>query len=90
MPSTRMLSLYSIQSLTRARKQATDLVIRPSIRTYLEETNVQLGASYNIGQKATQKYNEGLQAAADFINADVSEIGILPLNHTPTRQQRQN
>ncbi|KAI4265591.1 MAG: hypothetical protein LQ337_008962, partial [Flavoplaca oasis] len=49
-----------------------------SIRTYLEETNVQLGASYNIGQKATQKYNEGLQAAADFINADVSEIVIGP------------
>ncbi|KAL8651753.1 MAG: hypothetical protein Q9226_004568 [Calogaya cf. arnoldii] len=49
-----------------------------SIRTYLEETNVQLGASYNIGQKATQKYNEGLRAAADFINADVSEIVIGP------------
>ncbi|KAL8998619.1 MAG: hypothetical protein Q9169_002370 [Polycauliona sp. 2 TL-2023] len=49
-----------------------------SIRTYLEETNVQLGASYNIGQKATQKYNKGLQAAADFINADVSEIVIGP------------
>ncbi|KAI4246884.1 MAG: hypothetical protein L6R42_009778, partial [Xanthoria sp. 1 TBL-2021] len=45
-----------------------------SIRTYLEETNVQLGASYSVGQKATQKYNEGLQAAADFMNADVSEI----------------
>ncbi|KAL8753867.1 MAG: hypothetical protein Q9199_004748, partial [Rusavskia elegans] len=49
-----------------------------SIRTYLEETNVQLGASYSVGQKATQKYNEGLQAAADFINADVSEIVIGP------------
>ncbi|KAI4266253.1 MAG: hypothetical protein L6R38_008856, partial [Xanthoria sp. 2 TBL-2021] len=49
-----------------------------SIRTYLEETNVQLGASYSVGQKATQKYNEGLQAAADFINADLSEIVIGP------------
>ncbi|KAI4217818.1 MAG: hypothetical protein LQ349_009002 [Xanthoria aureola] len=49
-----------------------------AIRTYLEETNVQLGASYNVGQKSTQKYNQGLQAAADFINADVSEIVIGP------------
>ncbi|KAI4229435.1 MAG: hypothetical protein L6R36_000889 [Xanthoria steineri] len=49
-----------------------------SIRTYLEKTNVQLGASYNVGQKATQKYNQGLQAAADFINAHVSEIVIGP------------
>ncbi|KAL8790914.1 MAG: hypothetical protein Q9213_000339 [Squamulea squamosa] len=48
------------------------------IRTYLEETNVQLGASYNTGQKATQKYNQGLQAAADFMNADVDEIVIGP------------
>ncbi|KAI4090290.1 MAG: hypothetical protein LQ344_004838 [Seirophora lacunosa] len=45
-----------------------------SIRTYLEETNVQLGASYNVGQKATEKYNEGLKAAADFMNASVDEI----------------
>ncbi|KAL8946751.1 MAG: hypothetical protein Q9222_006898, partial [Ikaeria aurantiellina] len=49
-----------------------------SIRTYLEETNVQLGASYNIGQKATEKFNEGYQAAADFMNADPSEIVIGP------------
>ncbi|KAL8770437.1 MAG: hypothetical protein Q9209_003863 [Squamulea sp. 1 TL-2023] len=49
-----------------------------SIRTYLEETNVQLGASYNVGQKATQKYNQGLQAAADFMNATVDEIVIGP------------
>ncbi|KAI4139860.1 MAG: hypothetical protein L6R39_006073 [Caloplaca ligustica] len=47
-----------------------------SIRTYLEETNVQLGASYNVGQKATEKYNQGLQAAADFLKANVDEIGI--------------
>ncbi|KAL9051449.1 MAG: hypothetical protein Q9206_004703 [Seirophora lacunosa] len=49
-----------------------------SIRTYLEETNVQLGASYDVGQKATEKYNEGLQAAADFMNASVDEIVIGP------------
>ncbi|KAL8954856.1 MAG: hypothetical protein Q9183_006902 [Haloplaca sp. 2 TL-2023] len=49
-----------------------------SIRTYLEETNVQLGASYNIGQKATEKYNEGLHAAAEFLNANDDEIVIGP------------
>ncbi len=52
-----------------------------SIRIYLEDTNVQLGASYNVGRKATQKYNQGLQAAADFINADLSEIGTLVLDY---------
>ncbi|KAL8689353.1 MAG: hypothetical protein Q9218_004956, partial [Villophora microphyllina] len=49
-----------------------------SIRTYLEETNVQLGASYNIGQKATDKYNEGFKAAAEFLNAGVDEIVVGP------------
>ncbi|KAI4131358.1 MAG: hypothetical protein LQ338_001243 [Usnochroma carphineum] len=48
-----------------------------SIRTYFEETNVQLGASYNVGQKATQKYNQGLQAAAQFVNANADEIGTI-------------
>ncbi|KAL8663238.1 MAG: hypothetical protein Q9168_008124, partial [Polycauliona sp. 1 TL-2023] len=60
--------------------QAKELicVVSYSIRTYLEETNVQLGASYNIGQKATMKYNEGMRAAADFMGADVSDIVIGP------------
>ncbi|KAL9580275.1 MAG: hypothetical protein Q9212_004590, partial [Teloschistes hypoglaucus] len=49
-----------------------------SIRTYLEETNVQLGASYDIGQKATEKYNQGFKSAADFLNAGVDEIVIGP------------
>ncbi|KAL8734999.1 MAG: hypothetical protein Q9166_001124 [cf. Caloplaca sp. 2 TL-2023] len=49
-----------------------------SIRTYLEETNVQLGASYNVGQKAIEKYNAGLQAAADFMNANIDEIVVGP------------
>ncbi|KAL8675780.1 MAG: hypothetical protein Q9186_007611, partial [Xanthomendoza sp. 1 TL-2023] len=49
-----------------------------SIQTYLKETNVQLGASYHVGQKATEKFNAGMQAAADFMNADVSEIVIGP------------
>ncbi|KAL8870646.1 MAG: hypothetical protein Q9174_003355 [Haloplaca sp. 1 TL-2023] len=51
-----------------------------SIRTYLEETNVQLGASYNVGQKATEKYNEGLHAAAEFLNAEDNEIGKLNIS----------
>ncbi|KAL8917336.1 MAG: hypothetical protein Q9208_008006 [Pyrenodesmia sp. 3 TL-2023] len=49
-----------------------------SIRTYLEETNVQLGASYNVGQKATEKYDEGFKAAAEFMNADIDDIVIGP------------
>ncbi|KAL8685177.1 MAG: hypothetical protein Q9224_005929 [Gallowayella concinna] len=49
-----------------------------SIQSYLKETNVQLGASYHVGQKATEKFNAGMQAAADFMNADVSEIVIGP------------
>ncbi|KAL8846476.1 MAG: hypothetical protein Q9221_008442 [Calogaya cf. arnoldii] len=72
MPSDAFASAVPVQ----ASDHPGPLYAEP-IRTYLEETNVQLGASYNIGQKATQKYSEGLQAAADFINADVSEIGTL-------------
>lgn len=36
---------------------------------------MQLGASYHVGQKSTEKYDQGLKAAADFMNANVDEIG---------------
>ncbi|KAL8721916.1 MAG: hypothetical protein Q9225_001512 [Loekoesia sp. 1 TL-2023] len=49
-----------------------------SIRAYLEETNVQPGASYDVGQKATEKYNEGLKAAAEFMNARIDETVVGP------------
>lgn len=44
------------------------------IRDYLCGTNVQLGASYAVGQKATDKYNEAFQAGAKYLNANVDEI----------------
>ena len=46
-----------------------------SIRDYLEETNVQLGASYDVAKQSTESYDKGLQAAAGFMNAYVDEIG---------------
>ncbi|GJC86933.1 cysteine desulfurase-like protein ustD [Colletotrichum liriopes] len=45
-----------------------------SIRDYLSQTNVQLGASYKVGQRATASYNEGYQAGAKYINASPDEI----------------
>ncbi|OHF01078.1 aminotransferase class-V [Colletotrichum orchidophilum] len=45
-----------------------------SIRDYLTQTNVQLGASYKVGQKATASYGEGYQAGAKYINASSDEI----------------
>ncbi|KAK1688225.1 aminotransferase class-V [Colletotrichum godetiae] len=45
-----------------------------SIRDYLTQSNVQLGASYKVGQKATASYGEGYQAGAKYINASPDEI----------------
>ncbi|KAK7437979.1 hypothetical protein CaCOL14_011378 [Colletotrichum acutatum] len=45
-----------------------------SIRDYLTQSNVQLGASYKVGQKATASYGEGYQAGAKYINASSDEI----------------
>ncbi|TLD22724.1 hypothetical protein PspLS_07392 [Pyricularia sp. CBS 133598] len=45
-----------------------------SIREYLSNTNVQLGASYSTGQKSTSLYDKGYEAAAKYINASVDNI----------------
>jgi hypothetical protein len=41
----------------------------------LSNTNVQLGASYPVGQQSNMKYKEGYEAAAKYINALPEEIG---------------
>lgn len=46
------------------------------ISTYLSKTNVQLGASYTVGQKSTSLYSAGYEAAAKYINASPEEIGL--------------
>jgi len=46
-----------------------------SIRDYLSNTNVQLGATYAISKKSTDRYSEGYKAAAKYIHASVDEIG---------------
>lgn len=46
-----------------------------SIKDYLLNTNVQLGATYATGKKSTARYAEGYAAAAKYINASVDEIG---------------
>ncbi|KAJ0168642.1 putative cysteine desulfurase [Colletotrichum tanaceti] len=45
-----------------------------SIRDYLSQSNVQLGASYKVGQRATASYGKGYQAGAQYINASPDEI----------------
>lgn len=45
-----------------------------SIRDYLINSNVQLGATYDVGKKATSRYEDGYQAAAKYINASREEI----------------
>lgn len=53
------------------------------MRDYLEETNVQLGASYDVAKQSTESYDKGLEAAAKFMNAEADEIGMLhPLRST--------
>ena len=45
------------------------------MKNYLEETNVQLGASYNVSKQSTESYQKGLEAAAEFMGAASDEIG---------------
>ncbi|CZR54187.1 related to selenocysteine lyase [Phialocephala subalpina] len=45
-----------------------------SISAYLSGTNVQLGASYNVGKKSTSLYEQGYAAAAKYINASPDNI----------------
>lgn len=47
------------------------------MKNYLEETNVQLGASYDVAKQSTESYGKGLEAAARFMGAESDEIGII-------------
>ena len=47
------------------------------VKDYLEETNVQLGASFNVAKQCTEIYWRGLEAAAGFMGAASDEIGIV-------------
>jgi len=48
-----------------------------SIRDYLITNNVQLGATYKISEISTDKYYDGLRAAAKYINASPDEVGMI-------------
>jgi hypothetical protein len=54
-------------------------LIKNSICDYLTKNNVQLGASYAIGQQSNTKYKEGYAAAAKYINSAPEEVGKRPL-----------
>jgi cysteine desulfurase family protein (TIGR01976 family) len=59
---------------TQICRQAAD-----RIYDYLLNTNVQLGASYDVSQRSTQRVNEGIGAMAEFINAgDKCEVILGP------------
>ncbi|KAF2265089.1 aminotransferas-like protein [Lojkania enalia] len=45
-----------------------------SVSYYLSHNNVQLGATYRVGQISNASYENGYKAAAVYVNADVSEI----------------
>ncbi|KAJ4422664.1 hypothetical protein N0V82_002668 [Gnomoniopsis sp. IMI 355080] len=45
-----------------------------SIRDYLVDSNVQLGATYTVGKRASTSYENAYQAAAKYINASRDEI----------------
>lgn len=38
-------------------------------------TNVQLGATYKISELSTKLFGEGMKAVAEYVNANVDEIG---------------
>ena len=47
------------------------------VKDYLEETNVQLGASYDVAKQSTEIQQKGLEAAAEFMGAEPDEVGML-------------
>ncbi|KAI0408914.1 aminotransferase class-V [Xylaria palmicola] len=53
--------------------QALGTVIE-AIRDYLLRTNVQLGASYKTSRLATERYEKGFAAGAQYVHAEPSEI----------------
>ncbi|KAJ5595579.1 uncharacterized protein N7459_001787 [Penicillium hispanicum] len=50
--------------------------VADSIRTYLLNTNVQLGATYKVSKESTAGYTNAYKSAASFINAQPEEISI--------------
>lgn len=48
------------------------------MKNYLEETNVQLGATYDVARQSTESYGKGQAAAAKFMGAENDEVGMLP------------
>ncbi|KAF4548466.1 Cysteine desulfurase-like protein 1 [Elsinoe fawcettii] len=48
--------------------------VAEAVSKYLLNTNVQLGASYPIGQLSTSSYSTGYRLAASYINAQPNEI----------------
>ena len=46
------------------------------ITEYLSKNNVQLGASYHTGKISNTKYQEGYEAAGQYVNASPDEIGM--------------
>ena len=49
-----------------------------SVRAYLLDTNVQLGASYKVSKQSTSLYEAGIHAAAQYVHARDDEIGTPP------------
>jgi hypothetical protein len=64
-----------VSSLACQRNSPSQRIDRSSITEYLSNNNVQMGASYEIGQKSSKLYSEGYEAGARYINADPEEIG---------------
>jgi hypothetical protein len=56
------------------------------ISSYLSNNNVQMGASYAIGQKSTNLFSEGCKAGARYINAQPDEVG-KAFHHLPSQSQ---
>lgn len=64
------------RQLLRMTWSVTILANRLSIRDYLSNNNVQLGATYPVGQKCNALFDEGEAAGARYINASTDEIGL--------------
>jgi len=71
----KLLGRSSIRECLSFPSKYTIAEASSRICNYLSKTNVQLGASYAVGQKSNALYSAGFEAAAKYINASPDNIG---------------
>ena len=70
-------SLAPLQTRESIGPNISSELTQSSIRSYLLNTNVQLGATYETSKVSTAAFDNAYKIAADFINAKPEEVSNL-------------